>query len=77
MKLRRGYNCVRNEPTGAPEPAQFPLEFPKQKRFSSNCWIMSNDAEGEQDTCVERPWDRLAFLKALQGDDADQVIRSR
>lgn len=38
---------------------------------------MSNDAEGGKNTCGERPWDRLAFLKALQGDDADQVICSR
>lgn len=38
---------------------------------------MSNDAEGEQNTCGERPWDRLAFLKALQGDGVDQVIHPR
>ena len=77
MKLRRGYNCVTEEASGAPRPAHFPLEFPKPKHFSSNCWIMSNDAAGEKNTCGERPRDRLAFLKALQGDDADQVIRSR
>lgn len=38
---------------------------------------MRNNAEGEKNTCGEHPRDRRAFFKALQGDDADEVLHSR
>lgn len=38
---------------------------------------MSNNAEDEINTCGEWSRDRLAFLKALHGDDADKVLRTR